>query len=84
MIKDEMISVKDSDHHSFSIPLLVDINIGENLGLHDYNIEFKSKSDKVLETIEKVENLQNIVLDNNEKNKDNINQKIVSIVLETI
>ena len=33
MIKDEMISVKDSDHHSFSIPLLVDINIGENWGL---------------------------------------------------
>ena len=48
----------------------ININIGENLGLQDYNIEFKSKSDKVLEKIEKVENLQNIVLDNIEKNKE--------------
>ena len=48
----------------------ININIGENLGLQDYNIEFKSKSNKILEKIEKVENLQNIVLDNIEKNKE--------------
>jgi len=27
-----MSSVKDSDLHSFSIPLLVDINVGDNWG----------------------------------------------------
>ncbi|MDA9723060.1 DNA polymerase I [Candidatus Pelagibacter sp.] len=32
LIKDLMLSVKDSELHSFSIPLLVDINIGENWG----------------------------------------------------
>ena len=32
IIQDEMISVKDSDLHSFSIPFLVDINVGNNWG----------------------------------------------------
>ena len=32
LIKDTMISVKDSNLHSFSIPLLVDINTGNNWG----------------------------------------------------
>ena len=32
IIKDSMLSVKDSELHSFSIPLLVDVNIGENWG----------------------------------------------------
>jgi DNA polymerase I len=32
IIKDEMISVADSDFHSFSIPLTVDINSGDNWG----------------------------------------------------
>ena len=33
IIKDEMTSVINSDLHSFSIPFLVDINIGDNWGL---------------------------------------------------
>jgi len=33
IIKDEMTSVKNSDLHSFSTPLTVDINIGENWGI---------------------------------------------------
>ena len=33
IIKNEMTSVKDSDSHSFSTPLTVDINIGENWGI---------------------------------------------------
>ena len=33
IIKEEMISVKNSDLHSFSIPLLVDINTGDNWGM---------------------------------------------------
>ena len=32
IIKDEMISVADSDFHSFSIPLTIDINSGDNWG----------------------------------------------------
>ena len=32
IIKDVMTSVKDSEHHAFSIPLLVDINTGQNWG----------------------------------------------------
>ena len=32
IIKDQMISVVNSDYHSFSIPLTVDINSGENWG----------------------------------------------------
>ena len=33
IIQDEMTSVKNSDLHSFSIPLSVDINVGDNWGL---------------------------------------------------
>ena len=33
IIKDEMTNVTSSDFHSFSIPLTVDINSGENWGL---------------------------------------------------
>ena len=33
LIRNEMMSVKNSDQHSFSIPLSVDINIGKNWGL---------------------------------------------------
>ena len=32
IIQDEMSSVKDSDLHSFSIPLLVDVSVGDNWG----------------------------------------------------
>ena len=32
IIKEEMISVANSDYHSFSIPLTVDINSGDNWG----------------------------------------------------
>ena len=32
IIKEEMISVANSDYHSFSIPLTVDLNIGDNWG----------------------------------------------------
>ena len=33
LIKEEMASVVKSDHHSFSIPLTVDINVGDNWGM---------------------------------------------------
>ena len=33
IIQKEMISVKDSDLHSFTTPLTVDVNIGDNWGI---------------------------------------------------
>ena len=33
LIKDEMTSVAQSDYHSFSTPLTVDVNIGDNWGM---------------------------------------------------
>ncbi len=33
LIKTEMTSVRSSDHHTFSIPILVDVNIGDNWGM---------------------------------------------------
>ena len=33
LIKTEMTSVKSSEHHTFSIPILVDVNIGDNWGM---------------------------------------------------
>jgi DNA polymerase-1 len=33
LIKDEMTSVAQSDYHSFSTPLTVDINVGDNWGM---------------------------------------------------
>ena len=33
IIKDEMISVANSDYHSFSTPLTVDVNVGDNWGM---------------------------------------------------
>ena len=32
IIKEEMVSVANSDYHSFSVPLTVDINSGDNWG----------------------------------------------------
>ena len=36
--------------------------------MQDYNIEFKSKSGKILEKVEKIENLQKIIEDKIDKN----------------
>ena len=33
LIKDEMTSVTQSDYHSFSTPLTVDVNVGDNWGM---------------------------------------------------
>ncbi len=54
----------------------INLNIGENLGLQEYSIEFKSKSGKILEKIEKLENLQKISEEKVEKNLElKINKK---------
>ena len=46
----------------------INLMIGEGLGLQDYNIEFKSKSDKILEKVEKIENLNKIFEAKDDKN----------------
>ena len=33
IIKEEMMSVAKSDYHSFSTPLTVDVNVGDNWGM---------------------------------------------------
>ncbi len=33
LIKEEMMSVAKSDYHSFSTPLTVDLNVGDNWGM---------------------------------------------------
>ena len=33
LIKEEMTSVSQSEHHSFSTPLTVDVNVGDNWGM---------------------------------------------------
>ena len=50
-------------------------NIGEGLGLQDYNIEFKSKPGKILEKVEKVENLHKITEEKIDKNLELTKEK---------
>ena len=45
----------------------ININTIKNLNLSEYKIDFKSKSKKVLEKIEKYENLQKIIIDKKDK-----------------
>jgi len=53
----------------------INLDIDETLGLQDYRIEFKSKSDKILEKIEKVEILQNITDHKVDKSQNIKNEK---------
>ena len=49
--------------------------INKVLDLQDYNLEFKSKSGKILEKVEKIEILQKVIEPKNEKNLDLTNDK---------
>ena len=53
----------------------INLNVSEKLGLQEYTIEFKSKSEKILEKIEKLENLQKISEEKVEKNLELKNNK---------
>ena len=48
----------------------INLVINERFGLQDYTIEFKSKSGKIFEKVEKIENLQKINEEKIEKNLD--------------
>ncbi len=47
----------------------INFKVDQNLNLHDYLLEFKSKQGKVLEKIEKLENLQKMIEDKTLRNK---------------
>ena len=60
----------DLDYFKKKNKIKINLNIGEKLGLQDYTIEFKSKSSKILEKVEKAENLLKITEEKVEKNKE--------------
>ncbi len=66
---------KDLGYFKKKNKIKINLNIGENLGLQEYLIEFKSKSGKILEKIEKIENLQKISEEKVEKNLELKNNK---------
>ena len=50
----------------------INLNNDESLSLQDYNIEFKSKSGKILDKLEKIENLKKVLEENVEKKLEKI------------
>ncbi len=59
---------EDLDYFKKKNKVKINFSIGQGLGLQDYHIEFKSKSGKSLEKIDKIENLHNIIDDKLDKN----------------
>jgi ribonuclease E len=57
----------------------ININTNKDLNLSEYKIDFKSKSKKVLEKIEKYENLQKITIDKKDK-KTNLKRTQKNII----
>ncbi len=53
----------------------INLMINEGLGFQDYILEFKSKSGKILEKVEKIELIQKIVEPKAEKNLESTNDK---------
>ncbi len=61
---------KDLDYFKKKNKIKINIISRQNLGLQDYNLEFKSKLGKTLEKVDKIENLQKITEEKVEKNLD--------------
>ena len=61
---------EDLDYFKKKNKVNINLSPGQDLGLQDYNIEFKSKSGKSLDKVDKVENLQKISEENLDKNLD--------------
>ncbi len=66
---------EDLDYFKRKNKVKINLNPGQDLGLQDYNIEFKSKSGKSLEKVDKVENLQKISEEKLDKNLDLTKEK---------
>ncbi len=61
---------EDLDYFKKKNKVKINLSLGQDLGLQDYNIEFKSKSGKSLDKVDKVENLQKISEEKLDKNLD--------------
>jgi len=66
---------EDLDYFKKKNKVKINLSPGQGLGLQDYNIEFKSKSGKSLEKVDKIENLQKISEEKLDKNIDLIKEK---------
>ena len=66
---------EDLDYFKKKNKVKINLRPDQGLGLQDYNIEFKSKSGKSLEKVDKVENLQKISEEKLDKNIDLIKEK---------
>ena len=64
---------KDVNYFEKKNKVKININSNEKLNLSEYLIEYKSKSKKVIEKVEKIESLNKVIINNN--NKKNINPK---------
>ena len=53
----------------------INFKIGNSMGLHDYNIEFKSKSGKILEKLESLEYLKKISEEKQDNNQETKKEK---------
>ena len=69
---------EDLDYFKKKNKIKINLNILDNLGLQDYVIEFKSKSEKILEKIEKIENLQKISEEKIAEKSDMKNEKKIN------
>ena len=59
---------EDLDYFKKKNKIKINLMTNEGLGLQDYNLEFKSKSGKILEKVEKIEFLQRVIEPKAEKN----------------
>ena len=66
---------EDLDYFKKKNKVKINLSPAQSLGLQDYNIEFKSKSGKSLEKVDKIENLQKISEEKLDKNIDLKNEK---------
>ncbi len=64
---------KDVNYFEKKNKVKININSNDKLNLSEYLIEYKSKSKKVIEKVEKIESLNKVIINNN--NKKNINPK---------
>ena len=69
---------EDLDYFKNKNKIKINLTSDQGLGLQDYNIELKSKLGKVLEKVEKIENLQKIIDEKNDQNPDLKKSKKVS------
>ena len=66
---------EDLDYFKKKNKVKINLSPGQGLGLQDYSIEFKSKSGKSLDKVDKVENLQKISEEKLDKSLDLIKEK---------